>query len=356
MEGNSSNPTSSTPVPSIDQPIYTPPNQSQPLKKASKFSIKAIIGTIIFLLLAGGAAAGFVYREPVFKLILMPKDTSKVLKPSPPIPSEKLGWKSLVLDETNISFLYPERWSISEVSKSESDNFSVVINGLESETQIVWGGKGFGGGCSPTDKQDFYILGGTYELCHSVNEKDEVLSVLVHTKTEIPISIVSTLKLNSNELDTVKNILDSFKFIEEIPNKDYEWITYTNAIQNFSIDYPSSFEVTEFATNSAGLLVAFSEQDIPESADNRRFIKIQILEDSKSIDLALNNNPQLKNARKIIIGKTEFVETRNFDSFLELTYLTKLKDKTLLITIQQPYESRYLLEKMLSTFKQIKIN
>lgn len=111
------------------------PEQSPITKRASKFSIKAIIGTLIFLLLAGGAAAGYVYREPILKLVSNPTPTpTVVISPTPTLnPTE--DWKTYT--GKGYSFKYPTTFQDtgsllkSPDHKVNTDGIETLISGIE---------------------------------------------------------------------------------------------------------------------------------------------------------------------------------------------------------------------------------
>ena len=75
MEGNQATPLNvSTDPTSVSQAsALTPPPV---LKPKSKKSLTAIIGFVIFLLLAGGAAAGYVYKDEIIKIVSKPKEVA----------------------------------------------------------------------------------------------------------------------------------------------------------------------------------------------------------------------------------------------------------------------------------------
>lgn len=93
-------------------------------KKTGRFSLKAIISTIIFLLLAGGAAAGYVYREPILKLVSNTTTipTPAIVQTSPtPTPDPTADWK--IYEGNGFSFKYPNIMSLEEES-----NYSTLID------------------------------------------------------------------------------------------------------------------------------------------------------------------------------------------------------------------------------------
>lgn len=115
------------PTPQVLQPTLTPPpsNVPQPGKKF-KLSIKAIIGIIIFLLLAGGAAASFtVFKPQILKLVSKPSptvipgltrnpsststQTPTIIQTPTPTPDPTTGWKLYVGD--GFSFKYSPEWN-----------------------------------------------------------------------------------------------------------------------------------------------------------------------------------------------------------------------------------------------------
>lgn len=105
-----------------------PPNV---IKKTSKFSVKALIGTIIFLLLAGGAAASFtIFKPQIMKLVSKPTPTStpKTDQTSPaPTPNHTADWKTLTNDFYHISLKAPKDWTI-DGNKLISPNSQITIN------------------------------------------------------------------------------------------------------------------------------------------------------------------------------------------------------------------------------------
>lgn len=238
MEGNSSNPTSSTPVPSIDQPIYTPPNQSQPLKKASKFSIKAIIGTIIFLLLAGGAAAGFIYREPIVTLVLNQSSSpTPTLTPplSPAIPSlPGEDWMWYTNDIYDFAIKYPPDWNIespwgmqgekvtfsSKLTNTENSNDLALVTlykFLSSRLILNWQEVYSPFEYEASTKGEFTYILMAHSLDKSTTPSAEIRELAVNTMREMQ----STLKLSDFEIFDVLN-----------------WGTYQNKEFGFSIKYP----------------------------------------------------------------------------------------------------------------------
>jgi len=92
MENQNPSPVSENTNPTPDTPVETPPVSDIPKPKV-KISLGAIIGIIIFLLLAGCAAAGYVYREPLMKLVSKPTPTPTVSVSPTPTTDPTENWK-----------------------------------------------------------------------------------------------------------------------------------------------------------------------------------------------------------------------------------------------------------------------
>ncbi len=102
------------PTPPVSQPTLTPPPSNVPQSgKKFKLSIKAVIGIIIFLLLAGGAAASFTVLKPqIMKLVSKPSPTvipGLTRNPSPTptttTSTHTANWKTY--QGSDFSFQYP---------------------------------------------------------------------------------------------------------------------------------------------------------------------------------------------------------------------------------------------------------
>lgn len=238
-----------------NQDAQTPPAQPVPptpqrppapnAQGKKKLLLKLIIGIVVFLLLAGGAAAGYVYREPLMKLVANPTPTPGPVVTITPTPSEFMNF---LLTETNISFSYPSSWKISETGKSGSGNHFIDLVGPNSETQIKWDGEGYGGGCPVEDKKDYEILGKTYELCHSYNEDSEDILIIFETTDGTPIMLSSAIQSGSDDANTIYQILSTFKFTDTQTIDTTGWKTYTNTSLGFEIKFPQDFNANEDLT------------------------------------------------------------------------------------------------------------
>ncbi|MDO8270284.1 MAG: hypothetical protein Q7T54_06475 [Candidatus Levybacteria bacterium] len=93
------------------------PKTPNPIKPVSKFSIKAIIGTIIFLLIAGGAAASFtVFKPQIMSLVSKPTLTPTVTIPPTPTPDPTADWKTYNNDFGKFSVKLPEGFKLATES------------------------------------------------------------------------------------------------------------------------------------------------------------------------------------------------------------------------------------------------
>lgn len=106
------------------------PSSSHPefVPGSKKFSIKAIIGIIIFLLLAGGAAASFTVLKPqIMKLVSKPTPTPTVIpgstrNPVTPTPDPTADWITHTTNEYTVK--YPADFNI--IPDSSSNWFQIT--------------------------------------------------------------------------------------------------------------------------------------------------------------------------------------------------------------------------------------
>ena len=109
-----------TPTPSVIPTSRDPesPN-TNPIKPASKSSLKLIIGIIIFLLLAGGAAASFtIFKPQIVSLVtkptptILPTPSPSVIPTSRDPVSPTANWKIYENKEYGFSLKYPQNWQL----------------------------------------------------------------------------------------------------------------------------------------------------------------------------------------------------------------------------------------------------
>ncbi len=112
-------------APEVLQSTQTPPlpNIHQPGGKF-KLSIKAIIGIIIFLLLAGGAAASFTVLKPqIMKLVSKPTPSpSPIIQTSPtPTPDPTANWKTYSSSKFLYALKYPSDLELQQLDTNDAD-------------------------------------------------------------------------------------------------------------------------------------------------------------------------------------------------------------------------------------------
>jgi len=92
------------------------PNDPKPSKK---FSLKLVIGIIIFLFLVGGAAAGYVYKDKIVSMVAKPTPTLPpiITATPPPIPSDV----SNIYEENGFTFTIPEGYT--KIENSDNVEF-----------------------------------------------------------------------------------------------------------------------------------------------------------------------------------------------------------------------------------------
>lgn len=112
MENQNPQPTipvqKSNTTPNANIPPTPPPS---PIKPSRKFSVKIIIGIVVFLLLAGGAAAGYIFREQL-DLVSKPNPTLTPITTVTPTPNPTADWKTYTNNSLGYTLKYPTNWNI----------------------------------------------------------------------------------------------------------------------------------------------------------------------------------------------------------------------------------------------------
>ncbi len=208
-----------TPTPVVsDTPNPVPP-ATNPIKPASKFSIKAIIGTIIFLLLAGGATAGYVYREPILKLVSKPKPTPIVIQTSPtPTPDPTADWKTY--KGRGFELKYPQNFI---VDLGDVNNGGVSFYNEGSSESNSEGGSEWARFIVRTEEsvnKDFYknpdYLNAKKADNFSLQNRNSYSgnNVIIKSNDKIKFYVSCYLYSKQVDIDVCNQILSTFKFIE----------------------------------------------------------------------------------------------------------------------------------------------
>lgn len=269
--------------PSVSEIIKPTPTPVNPIKPASKFSIKAIIGTIIFLLLAGGAAAGYVYREPIMSFVSKPTPTPIAAQTSPtPTPDPTANWKTYTNTSYNFSFKYPSSFIIEKEDKqvfksTNLDKESVTI--YQYNLQFTNGKMVQNDPQYPPSKDSSYLginieptkgktITDLYDnketgfgttkvtLLDKTGDADEIATITnienvirIYRKGNYLVSFTSSQD-GPGELDKYREqIFSTFKFTDPSSFVTPDWKLYTNKQYNFTILYPSEWTAAthEFA-------------------------------------------------------------------------------------------------------------
>lgn len=253
MENKSpQNPTSSTPIPSIDSPVLG----SETVKKTSKFSIKAIIGTIIFLLLAGGAAASFVYREQIMTLVTVPTPTSIATPTPPPIPEKDVyaAWNTYVNEEDEFSIQYPTGWT-QLYDWGEQGQSSVAFS-----SKGVSSGEGFKPAIVSIDKFETSKLDPDWEKNYTpydfeLFERGKYTYIIMATTYQIGGPAPKSIEDLARSM--FKLMIPTFKFIQTTPLGTAGWSTFEN--EKLIIKHPTSWK-----SRSGGYDVSLISEDFVE--------------------------------------------------------------------------------------------
>lgn len=280
------------PVNPVIQTPVSPPTPP-PVVKASKFSVKAIVSTIIFLLLAGGAAAGYIYREPLMSLVSKPTPTPAPIVTITPTPDQTADWKTYKGD--GFSFKYPSDFSL-ELSPESSDlkwiniskdEFSITINqgSMNSRRQDAYYG-GFTYSKSLADSLDIIQRGNSTNLLKvgniklsdknvqdgfrhyayettDVPEGNPLTEFIYISETDSYLISTPTLSLNNNSnKELFYQILSTFKFTDAQTIDTSNWKTITDSTFGFSFKYPPTlYGGKEMQTHNKGLYYSFTKID-----------------------------------------------------------------------------------------------
>ncbi|MDO8270187.1 MAG: hypothetical protein Q7T54_05980 [Candidatus Levybacteria bacterium] len=260
------------------QPIQSPTPQPEasktpienPIKPASKFSVKAIIGIIIFLILAGGAAASFtVFRPQIMSLVSKPTPTPTVIpgltrNPVSPTPDATANWKTYKIE--GLSFKYP----------LDMEVFPCGMKGVDQILSV---------GIKKTGDNTTYCGIGGLPAIFTIGTNDEIMTIeeflskrtLNSTQTISPIQYktINSFKIGFTTLSTeggfstqthafidpsddklyyiisnsdwknneslLNQILSTLKFTDAQTVDTSSWKTYTNSAVGFEIKFPNKY-------------------------------------------------------------------------------------------------------------------
>ncbi len=251
MEENQNPTQQPVPVVSPTTASSTPPTSNPPpiVKKSAKFSIKAIIGTIIFLLVAGGAAAGFVYKDEIVLLVSKPSPTPTIsVSPSPTL-DPTADWN--IYSNHAVEFKYPKDATVTENSNGstqETVHFDfgdkkIVFEKLEVDKKS----KGQEAPYNQTDlvqtinniSWKVVLPESTSEYCDAGECSQTAPSFYSYRN-----AYRYAFYYYSNELQgTVKQILSTFKFTDLQTTENSSWKLFENEMLSFR--YPEELIVTE---------------------------------------------------------------------------------------------------------------
>lgn len=243
------------------QPAQTPPplTQKQNMGSKKKFSLKLIIGVIIFLLLAGGAAAGYVYRESLMKLVAKPSPTPAPIVTITPTPTSTM--QTYTNRQYGFSFEYPNEWFVEEddssikVGKTERIEASGVVMeqdythtitivtsvlekplGLDELQRTVYESNSNIIGIT-TDSVKKTVIGGKNAVRFDISQTGGYSWHGAHIVSDNYLIRISGRSLPNSDLPTVFDlILSTFKFTQ-------------NQNEDLSIELPSDWQIVKNSDN-----------------------------------------------------------------------------------------------------------
>lgn len=280
MEENSAqnpNPSTQAPQPNITgaqgplAPKNSPVDSQIPGSKPKKVSALTIIGTIIFLLLAGGAAAGFIYKDQITSIFVEPTPTPAPVAVSPsPTPDPTASWKTYTNTAVGYSFKYPSELlrDSREICTGEFEESTLYLYAID-EKLMKEQPNLFCGSDIPlafrvnltnkaeipttneyeTVSMDQTTIGGKtgnkYTSIKKIPQPEGISSpfdkfVSIHLPFEKQ-TLVIAYGFPSIEESIVDQILSTFKFIDSQTLDTSTWRQFSG--QGFSFKYPSSYTI-----------------------------------------------------------------------------------------------------------------
>lgn len=218
------------------------PSQS----RSKNFSAKLIIGIIAFLLLAGGAAAGYVYLEPIMKLVSNPTSSPT---PSPNVtftptldPSSLTKYK-----EDGFELMYSSLWKPKEPFHGGGQKYDFVLQAEnESALFFAFGGKAIEPDPISDELRRLKIStwnnvlfngydGVSYEEVEELNDKYS-RTVLLEDRDKQMVGIITYLAFSKSTYEKYmgefEKVLSTYKFTESqtLTEKDIEDIKTSLAL------------------------------------------------------------------------------------------------------------------------------
>jgi hypothetical protein len=241
-------------------PIQNPVVESQPVSEIPsttpvnpkpKFSLSAIIGIIIFLLLAGGAAAGYVYREPLMKLVINPTPTPTISISPTPSPDPTADWQTFTNTPYGYSIKYPKDFVAQPPIPSNGRDIDIILPKKKGLTHVF---------ISLTDNTNNLTAGAWLNEQQGLHTPgvEVVINGIPGVKTTIAGATgtnidyllsknkwIYDLELDSlgdpNGIITLEQILSTFKFADSTTVDTSNWKTYS--YKGVSFMYPSNWGV-----------------------------------------------------------------------------------------------------------------
>ncbi len=303
MEENQ-NPTSQV----VDQappvvPVQTPPNI--PIQKPkSKFPLAVIIGIIIFLILAGGAAGFYAFRPQLMSLISKPTPTPtltpKLATQTPsPTPDPTTNWKTYASDY-GLSIKYPPSWLLRDDALYPLGETSDKAL----ETIITFGaGSIVANASSPKVIKNYPAGSATYYLGGNTKEFPYQNGYATFTRAgssyffgfqNIPVTTDKTYET------TIDQILSTLKFTANKFTDISYWKTYEGKGFTFKYPYGYKFEKVQNGITSFSIFYDITNEAIP----SQLFVSLKPTIDSTNLKLC---SEQVINGKCLDVPITEEV-------------------------------------------------
>ncbi len=280
------------PVPPVSNTSQT----QQPIENPKpKVSIAAIIGILIFLLLAGGAAASFTVLKPqIMKLVAKSSPTPAPIVTITPTPDPTADWKTYTDQKLNFSLKYPSEVSIKRTLDEGGVEFGI---GKSADPNYV-GFDILSVYFRTTAGNDPETVFRTTE-CPSLQgktcqEKTEAVKInnavgiktlgpnypsgdnyyLTNESKTFPVIRLTYSKSNNTPKQDIKifeQVLSTFKFTDSSNVH-----TFNNGI--YSFEYPSNFFVYDYkdVNNSVAISDIPNPQEIPQKVSEDKHTIVQV--------------------------------------------------------------------------------